>query len=84
MTELECAVDAGADVVMLDNFDLEQTKCAVDWNLSHGAKVLLESSGNVDENNLRSVAETGVDLISSGAITKNIRAMDLSMRFKGI
>jgi nicotinate-nucleotide pyrophosphorylase (carboxylating) len=75
--ELEQALDAGADRVMLDNFSLDQMATAV--QLANG-RTELEASGNVTEANLRPIAETGVDYISIGALTKDCRAMDLSMR----
>ncbi|TNF69981.1 MAG: carboxylating nicotinate-nucleotide diphosphorylase [Gammaproteobacteria bacterium] len=77
-SELDEAILAGADVVMLDNFNLEQMTKAVD--ITNG-RVLLEASGNVDLNTIVDIAETGVDFISIGGITKHIQAIDLSMRF---
>lgn len=78
LDELEQALTAGADIVMLDNFTLEQMREAV--NINQG-RALLEVSGNVTDQTLRSFAETGVDYISVGALTKHVRALDLSMRF---
>ena len=78
LEQLQEAIDAKAEIIMLDNFDLETLRAAV--ALNHG-RSKLEVSGNVDENNLLSIAETGVDFISLGALTKNLRAIDLSMRF---
>ena len=75
--ELDQALDAGADRVMLDNFSLEQLREAV--KKAHG-RAELEASGNVTDETLVSIAETGVDLISIGALTKHVRALDLSMR----
>lgn len=76
--ELDEALAAGADIVMLDNFSLEDTREAV----KHAAgRAKLEASGNIDAQTLRTVAETGVDFVSIGALTKHIRAIDLSMRF---
>ena len=72
------AIDAGADIVMLDNFDLERTSAAVKAN--NGA-VKLEASGNVDETTITDIARTGVDYISSGNLTKRVTPLDLSMRF---
>ncbi|WP_300273227.1 carboxylating nicotinate-nucleotide diphosphorylase [Halomonas sp.] len=75
--ELEQALAAGADVIMLDNFGLDELREAV----RRGAgRATLEASGNVDETTLRAIAETGVDCISSGALTKDVKAIDLSMR----
>lgn len=75
--ELDLALAAGADVIMLDNFSLDDMREAV----RHTAgRATLEASGNVDEGTLRAIAETGVDCISSGALTKDVAAIDLSMR----
>lgn len=78
LEELETAIQAGADIVMLDNFDYQMMLDAVKLN-NH--RVQLEISGNVDINTIARFAETGVDFISVGALTKHVRAMDLSMRF---
>ena len=75
--ELHQALDAGADRIMLDNFSLEQLCEAV--KAARG-RTELEASGNVTDETLVSIAETGVDLISIGALTKHVRALDLSMR----
>ena len=75
--ELEHALTAGADRIMLDNFTLEALRDAV----SHTAgSAELEASGNVTDETLVAIAETGVDFISIGALTKHVRALDLSMR----
>jgi nicotinate-nucleotide pyrophosphorylase (carboxylating) len=67
---------------MLDNFPLAELRAAVAIRNSHeGKRKELEASGNIDLDNVRAVAETGVDWISTGAITKNVRATDYSMRF---
>ncbi|WLS78265.1 carboxylating nicotinate-nucleotide diphosphorylase [Erwinia pyri] len=79
LDELTQALDAGADIVMLDNFTVEQMREAV--KLTDG-RAQLEVSGNVTDETLRTFAETGVDYISVGALTKHVRALDLSMRFK--
>ncbi|QUG77104.1 carboxylating nicotinate-nucleotide diphosphorylase [Erwinia sp. E602] len=79
LEELEQALQAGADIVMLDNFSVEQMREAV--KLSDN-RALLEVSGNVTDQTLRTFAETGVDYISVGALTKHVRALDLSMRFR--
>lgn len=76
--ELNEAISAGADIVLIDNFSIEKMKEAV--NIAQG-KVKLEASGGVDQSNLIAIAKTGVDFISIGALTKNIRAIDFSMRF---
>lgn len=79
LDELDEALKAGADIIMLDNFDTGQMRKAV--KITAG-KARLEVSGNVTFNTIREFAETGVDFISVGALTKHIRALDLSMRFK--
>ena len=76
--ELALAVTAGADIVMLDNFDLTMLRAAVE---QYKGQVKLEASGNVTDATLLPIAETGVDYISIGALTKHCRAVDLSMRF---
>ncbi|MFC3396642.1 carboxylating nicotinate-nucleotide diphosphorylase [Brenneria rubrifaciens] len=78
LDELQQALDAGADIIMLDNFSLEKIREAV--TIAQG-QALLEISGNVTLETLRGYAETGVDYISVGALTKHVRALDLSMRF---
>lgn len=78
MDELQQALDAKPDRIMLDNFDLDTMKEAVRIN---NGQVELEASGNVTLTTIRSIAETGVDFISTGALTKDVKALDLSMRF---
>lgn len=75
--ELDQALAAGADIVMLDNFAIEDLHVAVEMN---AGRTTLEASGNVDATTLRAIADTGVDCISSGALTKDIASIDLSMR----
>lgn len=77
-SELEQAIEAKVDVVMLDNFSLEAIEKAVKLTAS---RVKLEVSGNVSYERLPSLAATGVDFISTGALTKHVRAIDLSLRF---
>lgn len=79
LAELQDAIDAGADIIMLDNFSLEMMHEAV--ALTH-KRALLEVSGNVTETTLPQIAQTGVDYVSVGALTKHVRALDLSMRFR--
>lgn len=79
LNELEQALNAGAKLILLDNFDLVQLRAAV--ALTQG-RAKLEASGGVDLESLRAIAETGVHRISSGAITKHIDAVDLSMRIQ--
>ncbi|ACX89495.1 carboxylating nicotinate-nucleotide diphosphorylase [Pectobacterium parmentieri] len=78
LNELQQALEAGADIIMLDNFSLDNIREAV--GLTQG-RALLEISGNVTLDTLRGYAETGVDYISVGALTKHVQALDLSMRF---
>ncbi|KGK12716.1 carboxylating nicotinate-nucleotide diphosphorylase [Vibrio navarrensis] len=79
LDELRQAIEAGADIIMLDNFTIEMMREAVAINAGRAA---LENSGNVTLDTICQYAETGVDYISVGALTKHIKAMDLSMRFK--
>ncbi|MCH7348132.1 MULTISPECIES: carboxylating nicotinate-nucleotide diphosphorylase [Aeromonas] len=78
LAELEQALLAGADIVMLDNFDMPMMHDAVALNQG---RAKLEVSGNVTLDTLADYAATGVDFISVGALTKHVRALDLSMRF---
>lgn len=78
MEQLNEAIEAGSDIIMLDNFTNEQMKEAV--KITNG-RSRLEASGGYDKESLRAAAETGVDYISVGALTKHVRAIDLSMRF---
>ncbi len=78
LQQLEEALSAGVNSVLLDNFNLDDLRAAV--KLTQG-RAKLEASGGVDKVNLRSIAETGVDYISIGALTKHVRAIDFSMRF---
>ncbi|WP_455217326.1 carboxylating nicotinate-nucleotide diphosphorylase [Kaarinaea lacus] len=78
LAELQQAIDAGVDQVLLDNMSLDTLREAV--AITRG-RALLEASGGVTLDTVRSIAETGVDFISVGGLTKNIRAIDLSMRF---
>jgi nicotinate-nucleotide pyrophosphorylase (carboxylating) len=79
LAELEEALAARPDIVMLDNFDLATLAEAVRITAK---RVKLEASGNVNFDTVRAIAETGVDYISIGGLTKDVRAVDLSMRFK--
>lgn len=79
LEELQQAIDAGADIIMLDNFTTDMMREAVKINAGRAA---LENSGNVTLETIREFAQTGVDYISVGALTKHLKAMDLSMRFK--
>jgi nicotinate-nucleotide pyrophosphorylase (carboxylating) len=75
--ELDQALAAGADRIMLDNFSLEDLRAAV---IQVAGRAELEASGNVTEETLVTIAETGVDIISIGALTKHVKALDLSLR----
>jgi nicotinate-nucleotide pyrophosphorylase (carboxylating) len=77
LDEFQQALNAKPDRIMLDNFPLADLRIAVEKNTG---QVELEASGNVEFSNIRSIAQTGVDYISVGALTKNIKAIDLSMR----
>ncbi len=77
LDELSQALDAGADRIMLDNFSLGDLRQAVTLN---NGRAELEASGNVTEATLRGIADTGVDFISIGALTKVVMPLDLSMR----
>ncbi|PPC79286.1 nicotinate-nucleotide diphosphorylase (carboxylating) [Pokkaliibacter plantistimulans] len=76
--ELQQALEAGADIIMLDNFTLQQMRDAVAFT---AGRARLEASGNVTDLTLVPIAETGVDYISIGGLTKDCKAVDLSMRF---
>jgi len=78
LSQLQEALSAGADIIMLDNFNFEQMEQAV--AITQG-QAKLEVSGNVSIDNLSHIANTGIDYISMGALTKNVTAVDLSMRF---
>ena len=80
LDELQQALDAGATSILLDNFSNDLLSNAVKINASHGKQAALEASGGITLENVREIALTGVDRISIGAITKNINAIDLSMR----
>jgi nicotinate-nucleotide pyrophosphorylase (carboxylating) len=77
LAQLSEALDAGATLILLDNFSLDAMREAVALN---AGRAQLEASGNVTLDNVRAVAETGVDRISIGSLTKHVRAVDLSMR----
>lgn len=77
LDEVKQAVDAGADIIMLDNFSLSMMEKAVE---RYGDKVKFEASGNMTKQDLLDVANTGVDFVSVGALTKHVHAIDLSLR----
>lgn len=81
--ELLEALDAGAKRILLDNFSIPELERAVETNRSYGyVAAELEASGNVTLETVRAIAETGVDYISTGALTKNVEAIDFSMLFR--
>jgi len=82
LSELRQAITAGADIAMLDDFSLEAMREAVALNAGAAKPLELEASGGITTATIREIAETGVDFISVGSITKHVRAVDLSMRFE--
>ncbi|GHU10016.1 nicotinate-nucleotide pyrophosphorylase [carboxylating] [Betaproteobacteria bacterium] len=78
LAETQAALEAGAKMLLLDNFSLDMLRQAVALNQG---RAMLEASGGISETTLRPIAETGVDRVSVGALTKDVRAVDLSMRF---
>ncbi len=79
LEQLEQAIAAGVDRVLLDNFSLAQMSRAVELT---AGRLELEASGNVDRENLAAIAATGVDFVSIGALTKHLRAIDFSLRYR--
>jgi nicotinate-nucleotide pyrophosphorylase (carboxylating) len=82
LDELQQAIAARADIAMLDNFALPLMREAVAMNAARASPLKLEASGGITHDSIREIAETGVDFISVGSITKHVRAVDLSMRFE--
>ncbi len=82
LVQLREAIDAGADIVMLDNFSLPGMREGVAMNAAAGYRLKIEASGGIGLDSIREIAQTGVDYISVGSITKHVRAADLSMRFE--
>jgi len=82
LTQLQAAIDAGADIAMLDNFALEAMREGVALNARAKRPLKIEASGGITIDTIRAIAETGVDFISVGSITKHVHAVDLSMRFE--
>jgi nicotinate-nucleotide pyrophosphorylase (carboxylating) len=80
LTELEQAFAAEPDIIMLDDFSDAELVTAVAWNRARERPVKLEASGSVNLESVRRIAQTGVDYISIGALTKHVRAIDLSLR----
>ena len=81
LAQLEEALQAGAQMILLDNMDLPTLREAVRLN---AGRAILENSGGVNLNSVRALAETGVDRISIGALTKDVKAIDYSMRFEAL
>lgn len=79
LDELDQALSAGADIIMLDELSLDDMRTAV--RITNG-RARLEASGGINDETLRPIAETGVDYISIGALTKDVKAIDLSMRLR--
>jgi nicotinate-nucleotide pyrophosphorylase (carboxylating) len=84
LQQLQEALQAGATSILLDNFNNTLMIEAVKLNKQSSKPAILEASGGITLENIRNIALTGVDRISIGAITKNIQAIDLSMRFKTV
>jgi nicotinate-nucleotide pyrophosphorylase (carboxylating) len=82
LAQLREAIEAQADIGLLDNFSLPAMREAVALNAGSRRPLKLEASGGITDETIRAVAETGVDFISVGSITKHVRAIDLSMRFE--
>ncbi len=82
LSELQQAIAAGADIAMLDEFSLQSMREAVAVNSAAIRPLKLEASGGISSSTIRDIAETGVDYISVGSITKHLHAIDLSMRFE--
>ena len=79
MEQVAEALNAGADIIMLDNMNCEQMKAAVTFI---AGRAVTEASGNMGERDLKEVASTGVDLISIGALTHSVKALDISLKFR--
>ncbi|MEL7312951.1 MAG: carboxylating nicotinate-nucleotide diphosphorylase [Pseudomonadota bacterium] len=82
LAQMQQALEVGVERLLLDNFSISDLKNAVELNENCGDPVELEASGGIEENTLLQVAQTGVDFISIGALTKHLRATDFSMRFR--
>jgi nicotinate-nucleotide pyrophosphorylase (carboxylating) len=80
LDQLTQALDAQADIIMLDNFDQAKIIEAVTINQNHAKPALLEVSGNINEQRLKEMIHIGVDFISAGTLTKDVKAIDLSLR----
>ena len=78
------AIAAGADMVLIDNFDTERMRSAVRYRDEHAPEVLIEASGGLTLDTARSVGETGVDLIAVGELTHSARVLDLGLDFESV
>ena len=78
MEQISEALKAGADIIMLDNMTLQEMAAAVSFI---GGRALTEASGNMGDKNLADVAKTGIDIISIGALTHSVKALDISLKF---
>ena len=82
LAELDQALGAAPDIILLDDFSLPDMRTAVARNRAQGGHAKLEASGSVSLETVRAIAETGVDYVSVGALTKHVRAIDLSLRLE--
>lgn len=83
LSELQQAIASEADIALLDNFDIAQVEQAILIRDQHNSGLKLEVSGDINMDNISQYAQTGVDFISVGSMTKHLQAVDLSMRFTG-
>lgn len=84
LEQLGAALDAGARAVLLDNFDLEQSRQAVQRCRDYSDAVFVEASGNVNLDTVAAIAETGVDAVAIGALTHSVRALDIGLDWEGV
>ena len=83
--ELKIVLSTGVNRALLDNFSIDELRTAYELKLkSNNQKILLEASGNITNKNVREIAETGIDFVSVGALTKNIKAIDLTLLINSI
>lgn len=80
LEEMKEALEACADIIMLDNMGIEEMKAAVELNKAAAGRAVIEASGNVDESNVAVYAATGVDVISVGSLTHSFKSLDISLR----
>lgn len=80
LEEMKEALEARADIIMLDNMGIEEMKAAVELNKAAKVRAVIEASGNVDESNVAVYAATGVDVISVGSLTHSFKSLDISLR----